>query len=1382
MNGKVAFLLAGFGLAGTSVYADEPQAIVPEKHLDLMYDHCMDCHNADTRKGKVNLEDLPLEVNTLQHAELWQKVLDVMNSGEMPPENKRQPEKEAKADFLEDLAKTMVLARKKLSDSGGRITMRRLNRREYHKTIESLTGVSLTVDSLPADGGAGSFDTVGASQFISSDQFEQYLELGRTAVDEAFARHASMDRKVLTFRVEPEKTVNVESAKWMKRLEEAHQRFLGWKAGVDKAALAPENQQVLEQIRKKYNVTDLTNSIRLYQNADLLKGTPDAKKFGFKDSNDAEFSFRGGYDRTYAYQKHYAELPLSDRGTYLKLGWGIQRIVISPPADKLAPGEYKLSIRAGSVKGSDPNRHYIQIGYPQRNNDVPAGFAGKPISGHQVNGTTDNPEIIETIVKIGSGNPNEFAIQERQPEDRDLYRKQFYRIKKETGYGYPPAVWIDWAELEGPIRDKRTIDSSITRVEPEKTINPANEKIIKKAEAAQDRFKQWKKGVDEAVKSPENQEIIAEIRKKNRLIDHPNRFYTFAEHFKGVPDPRDFGFIDCQKAASADPSRSKNLALLKHYASLPHRDTGTYLKLTHGTGRVIVAPNKMPVGDYIFRVRLATVKGTPATRKFIEIGHPQRDIESRDWGLKGKPISVHQVTGTIETPQILEIPIEVRSDTPREFAVQEKQPNNANLKTLWDEHNQLRAENGYGHPPAIWIDWAEIEGPHDRNRPKIWKQRREVEHYANDKVRRKYENYFKAGYEAALAFQKDGIPRPDVGVKDLDEAKFRIRRYEMEAPSQLRYLNDPLTKSGSLLGVFDRNGNLNSEEFIEISTDPLGAKKKSKPLPLGQYRLRVRLGSIEGTSPDRHFAVLGCVSSGMHRNLDGDKFSLLETFQVTGTTQDPQVFETTVELTLNGPRKFSLREKSNLRADTLRGKWEIYKDGMAAPPAIWIDWVEWEGPLPTEKAASGLVSILAENRYGSKNTEEQRAREMFHDFCVDAFRQVQPDPKFIDQLIGLFKIRKSAGEPFDVAIRTPLSVILSSPGFLYLDEPNKGDSKRSLTERELAVRLSYFLWSRPPDSELFALAEKSELSKPEILRQQVNRMIADTRSDDFVSGFVHQWLHMERLDFFQFDTKLHREFDESVRSSARKEIYESFALLMRDEQEGRLGKLLKSDYVMINGLLGTYYGIDGVTGDHFRKVSLPADSPRGGLLGTAAVLAMGSDGIESSPVERGAWVLRYLLNDPPPPAPPNVPQLSRLADKTLTARERVLAHQQEPQCASCHRKIDPIGFGLENFTAAGKWRAEDKHGKKTYDIDPSGKFHKGPAFADYFEMRELIAEREDDFARGFTEHLIGYGLGRPFGFTDEDLATRIIASARKEEFSVVEFIHALVQSKAFSTK
>jgi hypothetical protein len=284
---------------------------------------------------------------------------------------------------------------------------------------------------------------------------------------------------------------------------------------------------------------------------------------------------------------------------------------------------------------------------------------------------------------------------------------------------------------------------------------------------------------------------------------------------------------------------------------------------------------------------------------------------------------------------------------------------------------------------------------------------------------------------------------------------------------------------------------------------------------------------------------------------------------------------------------------------------------------------------------------------------------------------------------------------------------------------------------------------------------------------------------------------MERLDFFQFDTKLHREFDESVRASARREVYESFAHLLRDRESGRLGKLLKSDYVYINGLLANYYGIEGVTGDEFRKVKLPAGSPRGGLLGTAAIHAMGSDGVESSPVERGAWVLRYLLNDPPPPAPPNVPQLSRLADKSITTRERLRAHQEEAQCASCHRKIDPIGFGLENFDAAGKWRTtgvnRTKVGRswrtnKTWEIDASGAFHKGPAFSNYFELRDRVAEREPDFARGFTEALIAYALGRPFAFTDEDLAKEILTVAKSKEHSVSEFVQALVLSEAFKWK
>jgi hypothetical protein len=186
----------------------------------------------------------------------------------------------------------------------------------------------------------------------------------------------------------------------------------------------------------------------------------------------------------------------------------------------------------------------------------------------------------------------------------------------------------------------------------------------------------------------------------------------------------------------------------------------------------------------------------------------------------------------------------------------------------------------------------------------------------------------------------------------------------------------------------------------------------------------------------------------------------------------------------------------------------------------------------------------------------------------------------------------------------------------------------------------------------------------------------------------------------------------------------------------------------------------------------------------AAILAMGSNGERTSPVERGAWVLRKLLHNPPPPAPPNVPQLDRLAGKPISPRERLLAHQEEPQCLQCHRKIDPIGFGLENFNAAGKWREvdHDPKTKKDWPIDPSGQFYNGPAFQDYFQLRDLIAAKSKDFSRGFTEALIEYALGRPYGFTDATLADNIVKRAKVKDFAMKEFFVALAMSEAFRTK
>ena len=1401
------------------VKAEELVPELPEKHFDFLATYCLDCHDSLTEKGSINLEDLAFQITTIQEAELWQKVLNTMNSGEMPPEDKKQPEESEKADFLDALASTMVDARRSLSDTGGEITMRRLNRREYQNSMASLLGFEIDVSTLPADGGGSTFDTEGSSQFISSDQIEQYLKLGRSAVGEWLERRAAEGQPAKVFRVEPENTVNVQSRQEMAALEEAYQRYLLWKAEVDKIAFLPENEEALAQIREKYDLddsVDLKDNLRLYQNTNLLKGSPDATKFGFRDGNKASFTFSGGYDRTYAYKKKYLEFPNSDSGTYLKLGWAIRRIDVVPDPKDMPPGTYKLRMRAGSVEGSDPSRHFIEVGHPQRNNSVPFGFTTKPIASLQVTGTEENPEIIETTVVINSDTPREFAIQERVPSDgRKAITREFSKYKAENGYGTPPAIWIDWIELEGPIPDAATATSKLTRIEPEETINPANDAEIASIEDAQARSAEWQKGVDAVINTPENQAKIAEIRKTQPKIDHPQWGYAYAEQLEGTPDARDFGFTDAQKAAASDPEGDRaNLAYHKHYASLPHRDRGTYLKVAHGTGRIIVAPEEMPPGSYTLRVAAAAVEGAPTSRHFIEVGHPQRQIESRNWGLEGKAISSHQVTGNFENPQVIEIPLEVGADTIREFAIQEKQPNNGNLKALWSAHNALKAENGYGHPPAIWIDWVELEGPYPlvkttqseihRVEPELTiNPRNEKEIERMEDAFERFAQWKKGVDEVAKTPENEAIIA-EISKKEphiLDPLKFYrfadrlkgapdARDFGFEDVRAPQKANRDWPNLYTYLKHYANLPHRDTGAYIKPTKGSGRVIVSPERLPIGNYTLRVRAGAVEGSDPGRHFIEVGHpqrIYTGIEWDwgLEGRPIS---TNQVTGTIAEPQVIEIPIEVGPNTLREFAVQEKqpNNGKMKALFGTYNAAKkkNGYGIPPAIWIDWVELEGPHPASHSETTLTDWWVDPN--STPDDSQRAREIIENFAVTAFRGVAAEDDFLDRLSAIYETRRAAGDSFDQALKLPLAVILSSPGFIYFNEPvgdptNDTDERRQLDDRELAVRLAYFLWSAPPDEELLSLAQRGELGNPDTLRSQVNRLIADPRSDEFVAGFLHQWLDMERLDFFQFDTTLYRDFDESTRSAAREEVYQSFAYLLRSEA-GNLGQLLKSNHVFVNGLLATYYGLEGVTGDQFQKVSLPAGSPRGGLLGMAAVHAMGSDGIESSPVERGAWVLRHLLNDPPPPAPPNVPQLSRLTDESLTTRQKLAAHMEEAQCASCHRKIDPIGFGLENFDAAGKWRTEERHGKTVHEIDPAGAFHNGPNFSDYFELRDIIASSESDFARGFTEHLIGYGLGRPFGFTDEDLADEIVEAAAAEDYTVTAFVQALVMSEPFRRK
>ncbi|MEK0445967.1 MAG: hypothetical protein RLZZ399_1288, partial [Verrucomicrobiota bacterium] len=510
-------------------------------------------------------------------------------------------------------------------------------------------------------------------------------------------------------------------------------------------------------------------------------------------------------------------------------------------------------------------------------------------------------------------------------------------------------------------------------------------------------------------------------------------------------------------------------------------------------------------------------------------------------------------------------------------------------------------------------------------------------------------------------------------------------------------------------------------------------------------------------------------------------------YQVTGTMEEPQILEFTCNVDAESGRRFKFAEKAVFGDGDGKGSaGAIFREGfeetrIGPEYAVWIDWVEVEGPV--ERPETTRLRAQMREQIERFEKKETSPREFVRSFASRALRGRDIAPEFLDKLVAVYEARVSEGSKPLEALREPLSLVLASPSFLYLSEPAAEGAPRQLTEVELATRLSFFLWSSPPDEELIGLAKRGELRKPEVLSKQVERLLADERSERFIRPFVAQWLGLARLDFFQFNTKLYRDYDLPTKAASKEEIFETFRALLH--RRASLTRLLKSDSVFINGLLAQYYKIPGVTGDEFREVALPAGSPRGGLLGMAGILAMGSNGEQTSPVERGAWVLRKLLHDPPPPAPANVPQLNRLAGKPLTTRERIALHQEEPQCAQCHRKIDPIGFGLENFDAAGRWRTEDlrpdvpSHNRQ---INPSGAFHKGEAFRDYFELRELIAGKPERFARGFTEALVEFALGRPFGFSDDDLANEVVTRAAQKDLSICEFIHAIVESKTFHSK
>jgi hypothetical protein len=368
---------------------------------------------------------------------------------------------------------------------------------------------------------------------------------------------------------------------------------------------------------------------------------------------------------------------------------------------------------------------------------------------------------------------------------------------------------------------------------------------------------------------------------------------------------------------------------------------------------------------------------------------------------------------------------------------------------------------------------------------------------------------------------------------------------------------------------------------------------------------------------------------------------------------------------------------------------------------------------------------------------------------------------------------------FDAGIQLALKRLLVSPEFLFRIERDPGGiaphTPYRLDDFELASRLSFFLWSSIPDDELLAAAERGDLRDPAKLESQVQRLLADPRSDEFVRNFAGQWLYLRNLDAVVPVQSVFPDFDDTLRQSLKRETELFFASIVHENRSAL--DLLRADYTFVNERVARLYGLPNVKGNHFRRVTLPSDNPRRGLLGQASILTVTSYPDRTSPVVRGKWILENLLGTPPPPPLPNVPKLVPTdgAGVTLSMRERLAAHRASPTCASCHSLMDPLGFALENFDAVGRWRTLDEAGGT---IDASGRMPDGTEFSGATGLRDALLG-SDRFVSTLTEKLMTYAIGRGVEYYDQPAIRSIVRDAAASDYRFAALVTGVVRSTPF---
>jgi hypothetical protein len=434
---------------------------------------------------------------------------------------------------------------------------------------------------------------------------------------------------------------------------------------------------------------------------------------------------------------------------------------------------------------------------------------------------------------------------------------------------------------------------------------------------------------------------------------------------------------------------------------------------------------------------------------------------------------------------------------------------------------------------------------------------------------------------------------------------------------------------------------------------------------------------------------------------------------------------------------------------------------------------------PKEKPLTKAQRQLFGKTPGRGGDERAEAKKVAQSLARKAYRRPASEDE-IGVLMRVFDLGRENKLAYAESLRLMLKAMLVSPQFLFITPATEasGGGIVPLDNYQLASRLSYFIWASMPDAELSSLADRGQLHDSEVLKAQVKRMLSDSRSRALFDGFGAQWLGLNGLENKTFDPAKFPQMTDAMRSAMYDEARLFFESIVRENRS--IITLIDSDYTFLNGTLASLYGLEKkVTGSQWRKVKL-TDPNRGGILGMPGVLSVTSFPDRTSPVKRGVWVLEQVLGEHIPPPPPNIPALDKQDKETvanMTLRQRTELHQKDPTCANCHKILDPIGFGLENFDAIGRWREKDDSGGA---IDAAGALPGGKRFSSPKELKAIIAARTDDLTRNVTEKLLAYALCRQLEGYDQIVVDRLMETLASDGYRMQTLISEIVTSYPFT--